>query len=132
MPTIPWTTPKIVVNAHGPTDAVVMASRFDLRAMSYVPGFLLAAMRIRRQMLASPGVLGVSLIAKPLRKTFFPLSAWRDRDALEAAVARQPHAHTMELFHPRMADSHFVFWTIPRSELPPRWPDALQRLQTAR
>ena len=108
-----------------------MASRFDLRTLGTVPRFFLAAMRIRRQMLASPGVLGVALIAKPLSKTFFTLSAWQDRDALDGAVARQPHAQTMAHFHSRMARAGFVFWTMPRSELPPRWADAFQRLQQA-
>jgi quinol monooxygenase YgiN len=109
-----------------------MASRFDLRTLGAVPRFFLASLRIRRQMLASPGVLGVSVIAKPLSKTFFTLSAWQDRDALDAAVARQPHAQTMAYFHSRMAQARFVFWTMPRSDLPPRWVDAFQQLQAAR
>lgn len=65
MPTIPWTTPKLAANRRATSDVVVMASRFELRSLRDVPRFLLAAMRIRRQMLKSPGVLGLSLIAKP-------------------------------------------------------------------
>ncbi|PLV48028.1 hypothetical protein X011_17800 [Mycobacterium tuberculosis variant microti OV254] len=107
-----------------------MASRFELRSLRDVPRFLLAAMRIRRQMLKSPGVLGLSLIAKPLNKSFFTLSAWQDREALDAAVPRQPHARTMEHFHSGMAGSRFVFWTVPRSELPIKWRDALRRLDS--
>jgi hypothetical protein len=131
MPTLPWTTPSGETGPRDDTDAVLMASRFDLRTLRDVPGFLLAAMRIRRQMLAAQGVLGVSLIAKPAHKTFFTLSAWQDRNALDAAVAREPHAQTMTRFHPRMAAARFVFWTAARSELPPSWPDALDRLHAA-
>jgi len=46
-----------------------MASRLELRRLRDVPSFLAAALRIRRQMLASPGVLGLSLIARPLHRT---------------------------------------------------------------
>ncbi|MBW0015712.1 hypothetical protein [Mycobacterium sp.] len=130
MPTIPWTTPKLLANPPASSDVVVMASRFELRSFRDVPQFLLAAMRIRRQMLNSPGVLGLSLIAKPLHKSFFTLSAWQDREALDASVPRQPHAPTMVHFHPKMAGSRFVFWTVPRSELPIKWPDALRRLDS--
>lgn len=130
MPTIPWATPKPVAPSHASSDAVVMASWFELRSFRDVPQFVLAAMRIRRQILKSPGVLGLSLIAKPLNKSFFTLSAWQDRESLDAAVPRQPHARTMEHFHSRMAGSRFVFWTVPRSELPIKWRDALRRLDS--
>ncbi|SEH62931.1 hypothetical protein SAMN04489835_2222 [Mycolicibacterium rutilum] len=125
MPTLPWTTPT---TAEPPTaPALVMASRFELKRYRDVPGFLVAALRIRRQMLRSPGVLGVSLIAQPRKKTFYTLSAWRDRSALDAAVAEQPHVATMAKFRTRMADSVFTFWD--RAEhTPPGWPEAHRRL----
>jgi hypothetical protein len=70
--------------------------------------------------LCSPGVLGVSLIAMPMRKTFYTLSAWQDQEAIDATVAQQPHADAMAYFRPRMAASRFVFWTADASELPLR------------
>jgi hypothetical protein len=69
-----------------------MASRLELRQLRDVPPFLTAALRIRRQMLGSPGALGVSLIARPLHRTFWTLSAWQDQAALLAAVGREPQA----------------------------------------
>ena len=84
MPTLPWKAPNSPPPADGPV--TVMASRLELRRLSDVPSFLAAALRIRRQMLASPGVLGLSLIARPLRRTFWTLSAWQDQAAMSAAV----------------------------------------------
>lgn len=126
MPTLPWTTPKPPPAHDGPV--TVMTSRLELRQLRNVPSFLTAALRIRRQMLSSPGALGVSLIARPARRTFWTLSAWQDQAALSAAVGRQPHQEIMTRFRPRMASSSFVTWTAPATALPIRWDDALRRL----
>lgn len=96
MPTLPWTGPKR--SRPLADELTVMASRFQLREWRDVAPFLLAALRIRRQMLRTSGVIGVSLIAKPLAKTFYTLSAWEDRDSLNSAVAQQPHLQVMERF----------------------------------
>ena len=61
---------------------VVMASRFELKRMRDVPGFLLDSLRIRRQVLRADGALGVSLVAHPLRRQVLTLSAWSDRQAV--------------------------------------------------
>jgi hypothetical protein len=105
-----------------------MASRFQLRDRRDVPAFLLAALKIRRQMLKSPGILGVSLIAKPLAGTFFTLSAWENRDCLDAAVVRHPHVETMKRFAPRTAQSLFAFWTPAADHGRPTWREARRRL----
>jgi hypothetical protein len=127
MPTLPWTAPKSSAPGSGPV--TVMASRLELRRRRDVPSFLIAALRIRRQMLDSPGALGVSLIARPLGRTFWTLSAWQDHAALRATVGRQPHLHTMKHFPPRMAGSGFVTWTDQAANLPIPWDEALRRLE---
>jgi hypothetical protein len=106
-----------------------MASRLELRRLRDVPPFLAAALKIRRQMLGSPGVLGLSLIARPLHRTFWTLSAWQDQAALSADVGRQPHRQIMTHFRPRMAGAAFVTWTAPATALPIPWDEALQRLE---
>jgi hypothetical protein len=107
-----------------------MASRLELRRLRDVPPFLTAALRIRRQMLGSPGALGVSLIARPLHRTFWTLSAWQDQAALSAAVGREPHRQLMKRFRPRMAGSAFITWAVQPAALPIGWADALRRLET--
>ena len=126
MPTLPWAAPKSPQPGSGPV--TVMASRLELRRLRDVPSFLAAALRIRRQMLGSPGALGVSLIARPLRGTFWTLSAWQDHAALRATVGREPHLRTMRHFQPRMAASSFVTWTDQAANLPVPWDEALRRL----
>jgi hypothetical protein len=127
MPTLPWTAPASVPAREGPV--TVMASRLELRHLHDVPSFLAAAMRIRRQMLSSPGALGLSLIAKPLQRTFWTLSAWQDQEALNGAVGREPHRQLMKRFRPRMAGSSFVTWTEESGALPIGWDEALDRLE---
>jgi hypothetical protein len=106
----------------------VMASRFKLREWRDVPPFFLAALKIRQQMLRSPGIIGVSLIAKPIAKTFYTLSAWEDRDSLNAAVIQQPHLTTMERFRSRTEGSLFAFWSAAPHDRRPGWDEAHRRL----
>jgi hypothetical protein len=127
MPTLAWTAPKSRPSAADPV--TVMASRLELRRLQDVPAFFTAALRIRRQMLDSPGALGLSLVARPLRRTFWTLSAWQDEAALSAVVGREPHKRIMQHFRPRMANSKFVTWTTAATDLPISWDDALSRLE---
>jgi hypothetical protein len=126
MPVLPWTATTSARPADG--SVTVMASRLELRRRRDVVSFLAAALRIRRQMLGSPGALGLSLIARPLHRTFWTLSAWQDQAALSAAAGRQPHRQIMTRFRPRMAGSNFVTWTAPATALAIGWDYALHRL----
>ena len=128
MPTLPWTASNSMPPPREGT-VTVMASRLELRRLRDVPSFLTGALRIRRQMLGSPGAVGVSLIARPLRRTFWTLSAWQDGAALGAVVGRQPHRKIMNHFRPRMAGSSFVTWTAPATALPVTWDEAMRRLE---
>ena len=126
MPTLPWTTPKPPPQPpDGPV--TVMASRLELRRLHHVPPFLAAALRIRHQMLGSSGSLGLSLIARPLHRTFWTLSAWQDATALRAATGSEPHIRIMKRFRPLMAASSFVTWTA--TDLPVSWDEARRRLE---
>lgn len=119
----------VEVEPVGPDHEVtVMASRFELTSRRYVPGFLAAAMAIRRQVRGSRGAIGVSLIAQPAAGCFWTLSAWVDRDALDAFVGRSPHVDTMTKYRPRMRTARFEFWSMPASRLPVTWAEARARL----
>jgi hypothetical protein len=85
-----------------------MASRFDMPTLSRVPRFLFAARRIRRQVLRSPGVLGVlgvSLIAMPMRKTFYTLSGWQNRKPAHNLRGRCVHEVASRRFAVRRYDN---------------------------
>jgi hypothetical protein len=129
MPTLPWLSGHPV---DPTTTAVVMASRFRLRQFRQVPRFLLDSIRIHRQVRASDGALGVSLIAHPLRREFLTPSAWRDRDALHALVRTEPHRPAMCRHRPAMAESTFTSWEVPVAQLPVPWDEARRRLDAER
>jgi len=130
MPTLPWTPAKVHDAVPAGAEVVVMASRFEVVSWRDVAPFFLAALRIRRQMLRAPGALGVSLVAHPTRRTFYTLSAWRDRAALDSAVGGRPHVESMARFRPRMASSLFSFWTVAMpAGAHPEWPEARTRLR---
>jgi heme-degrading monooxygenase HmoA len=108
---------------------VVTASVLQLDSFRRTPGLLRAAMAIRRQVLGAEGAVGVALNTALPRRTFFTLSAWRDRDALNAFVRSEPHTSTMRRYRPAMADARFVFWSTPADKLPPSWAEAQDRLR---
>lgn len=115
MPTLPWTPAE--QPAPG-THAVVLGSKLELRSYRHIPAFVQAALEVRRQVRRSAGAFGVSLIAQPLRKTFWTLSAWADHDALDAFVRTAPHSEVMQRFHDRLAEASFTTWNRSTATLP--------------
>jgi hypothetical protein len=109
-----------------------MASRFVLTSARHTFRMLRMARAVRMQVLSTPGALGVSLIAYPLRREYWTLSAWTDRAALDAFVAHPTHRMAMTTLRAAMAESTFTFWTLPPSDLPPNWDDARSRVARAR
>lgn len=105
-----------------------MASRFEVRSAKDVPRFFLKSLSAWRQVRSAPGALGASLIARPLKRTFFTLSAWESRDALYAFARTEPHRSIMNDLRPTMRDSTFTFWEVPVEQLPLTWENAKQRL----
>jgi heme-degrading monooxygenase HmoA len=105
-----------------------MASRLETRSLRYVPGFFFRALVAWRQVKTAPGALGASLVAQPLRRTFWTLSAWESREALYEYARTEPHRSVMTTLRPTMRNSVFTFWTVPVEQLPIRWDDAMARI----
>ena len=129
MPPLPWTRISTVEPA---TELTVMASRLPLRAYRHIPGFLRWTLRIRRQLAQSYGLVGYSLDAHLLTKTFWTVSAWTGRAEIEAFVRQEPHAVGMAAIKPNMGGPSFVFWTVRADELPVRWKEVRQRVEAPR
>jgi quinol monooxygenase YgiN len=127
MPTLPWTSGP--TTADPDTEVVLMASRFRVHGLRHVLPFFLDAMRVHAQTRKADGAIGVSLVAHPLQREFFTLSAWRDRAALDAMVRAEPHRSVMKRQHAAMAEGVFRFWTAPAGS-PPSWDEAKQRLSS--
>jgi hypothetical protein len=64
-------------------------------------------------------VLGVSLRAQPLRRSYWTLSAWTDQAALRAFARTEPHRTIMRRVGPWAKTATFRFWTVPGGELAP-------------
>ncbi|MFI6323737.1 DUF3291 domain-containing protein [Nonomuraea sp. NPDC050556] len=129
MPTIPWMNAN---SADDTAEVLVMASRFEVKSLSQVPGFFMTSMKLWRQALRSKGALGVSLRADLLSRTFWTLSAWTDRAAINAYAGSEPHKSAMRRKRKVMKESTFVFWTVPASALPMKWDDAVTRINAER
>lgn len=127
MPPLPWSAAPAADAAS--EEVVVMASLLKLDSLRRTPGFLRAAMAIRQQVLGSEGAVGVALNTALPRRTFFTLSAWRDREALNAFVRSEPHVSTMRRYRPAMTDARFVLWSTSADKLPPPWTEAQERLR---
>jgi heme-degrading monooxygenase HmoA len=128
MPPLPWTKSPHADVSHD--EVVVMASVLRLDSIRRLPGFLRSAMAIRQQLLRADGAVGVSLNTA-LPRTFFTLSAWRSRHALNAFVRSEPHISSMRRYRPAMAEVRFVFWNTTADTLPPSWSEAQRRLRAA-
>ncbi|MFD8393984.1 DUF3291 domain-containing protein [Streptomyces sp. NPDC059680] len=126
MPTLPWTIPN--KPRPGVTTALVMASRLEVRSLSDVPRFFLRSLIAWKQVRGAQGALGASLIADPLSRTFWTLSAWESRDLLYTYAKTEPHNSIMKGLRSTMRQSVFTFWEVPIDELPITWADAKRRL----
>ncbi|MFJ8109658.1 DUF3291 domain-containing protein [Streptomyces sp. NPDC096132] len=125
MPTLRWTT----VSTPAPdTEAFVMASRLEVRSLNDVPRFFLKSLAAWKQVSGAPGAYGASLIAEPLKRTFWTLSAWEDKEALYTYARTEPHRSIMNGLRSTMKDSVFTFWQVPATDLPIDWTDARRRL----
>jgi Domain of unknown function (DUF3291) len=128
VPALPW------IPVHQPAPAsemVVMASHFRVKGYRHVLPFLVDSMRVLAQIRRADGALGVSLVARPLRREFYTLSAWPDRAAINAVVGSEPHRSVMRRQRVAMAKSVFTFWTAPAGALPLTWAEAEERLTAA-
>ncbi|WP_374104644.1 hypothetical protein [Streptomyces sp. GESEQ-4] len=74
------------------------------------------------------GACGASLIARPLKREFYTLSAWEDRDALYAYAQTEPHRGIMTSLRPTMRTSTFTFWEVNAVQFPITWAEAERRL----
>jgi quinol monooxygenase YgiN len=125
MPASPWRT----FGSSAPEqDYVALLSYLPLKSYWRIPVFFFYTAQVVKQLASAAGVLGYSVLAHPLSKQFWTLSAWRNEGALRAFVQHPPHVHVMTALAPYMDKTKFVRWMIKGSELPPRWDDALSRL----
>jgi hypothetical protein len=125
MPAMPW-------RQFGPPDPngdyVALVSFLPLKSFSRLFPFVAYTVQVIQQLAKADGVAGYSLLARPLSKRFWTLSAWKSEEALRAFVVRAPHVRIMTSLRPHMAATKFVRWQVKGSQLPLQWDEALRRI----
>ena len=92
-----------------------------------LPRFGRWLLEIQRQLGKTTGIIGYSLLAHPLRREFWTLSAWIDKASLNSFFRTPPHVEAMKALRPHMGQTRFIEWALNGSALPPSWDDAMNR-----
>ncbi len=125
MPESPW---RRFGSVDSEGEYLALLSYLPLKSYWRVLPFFLYTAQVVKQLASAPGLLGYSVLARPLSKRFWTLSAWDGEAALRAFVQHPPHVRIMVKLTPHMGETRFVRWTVKGSQLPLRWDDALPRL----
>ena len=124
MPKMPWT----VCPYRTDTELHVLTSRLPLTRYRDVPRFLRWSMRIRKQLMSDPTCAGFTLDAHLVSKTFWTLSAWKDRESMMDFVRSGEHGAMLKDMAGRLGSSTFVESTAGQVDLPLEWATARQRI----
>jgi hypothetical protein len=124
MPARPW---QILDQAEPQRDYLVQLSYLPLVRYRSLPRFGRWLLAIQKQLSQTKGVVGYSLLARPLKREFWTLSAWSDRSALHDFVRAAAHVRAMSALRGHMGQTVFIEWALAGKDLPPRWNDALKR-----
>ena len=122
----PW---KSMMSLEPDREYVVFASSIPPISRRSTWRLFRGASAVRRQLGATDGVVGFSLLARPIRKQYATLSVWVDNDALASFSAHAaPHNELMKRLAPEMGPTKFVRWSMKGSDGLPAWESALERL----
>jgi hypothetical protein len=128
MPALPWIT---VGTADPDADLTIIASRLPLRSHRNTPRFLWHTWLVQRHLARSPGLVGYSLDARVLRKTFWTVSAWTSRTDLGGFEHSSTHRAAKDAIRSAMLPSTFVMWTCRADRLPITWGEVRGRVEVA-
>src|ERR1700737_3721293 len=109
MPARPW---QSLDQAELQRDYLVQLSYLPLiryRSLLRFGRWLLA---IQKQLSQTKGVIGYSLLARPLKREFWTLSAWSDGSALRDFVRTGAHVRAMSALRGHMGQTVFIEWTL--------------------
>jgi quinol monooxygenase YgiN len=124
MPTSPW---RSFLSPGPDGDYLALLSYLSLKSYWRMPSFFFYTAQVAKQLASAEGLLGYSVLARPLSKRSWTLSAWKDEAALRAFVQHPPHVHILTALAPHMEQTKFLRWNVKGSQLPLRWDDALRR-----
>ncbi len=109
---------------------LALATYLPRKSFWAILSFIRQTRAIQSQLESSNGLVGYSLRAQLLGKKAWTLSVWEDEAALAEFVRKAPHTDTMRKLRPQLTDARrFVRWKVARSGVPPKWDDALRRIE---
>ena len=127
MPASPW---RSFGSPAPDDDLLAVLSYLPLKSYGRLLPFVVYTVQVVKQLAASDGLIGYSLLARPFSKAFWTLSAWRSEDALRTFVRSAPHVRIMTALASHMDQTKFVRWPVKGSQLPLQWNDALRRSES--
>ena len=128
MPALPWIN---VDTANHDGALTIMASKLPLRSHRHIPRFHWHTWLVHRQLAGSSGLVGYSMDARLLGKTFWTISAWKNRPDLGGFERSSPHRTAKNAIRPAMLPSTFVMWTCRAGALPITWQEVRRRVEAA-
>ena len=108
---------------------VALASLIPPKGRSSTWRLFRGSRAVATQLCATEGVLGFSMLARPLLKEYATLSLWVDDAALDSFARSTPHDQLRQQLADQMAATTFVRWAVAGSDGVPSWSDALDRLR---
>ena len=121
---MPW---KSLHKAEPEQEYLALLSFLPLRSFWSLPVFFRGTAGVMKQLASTKGLIAYSLLARPIKKSFWTLSVWEGEAALQEFINHPPHVRLMTSLVSYMNETKFVRWTVKGSELPLLWNDALRR-----
>jgi heme-degrading monooxygenase HmoA len=123
---LPW--------ARGPSrenGGVVSATQSDFARFRDMPGAVVAALRLRRQLRRTPGAISVSLAMRPLRRRSWSVSAWESEADLRRFLRSASHRATVQRYrdHMRVRSEQ---WRAEGFDLADAWREASERFESSK
>ncbi len=126
MPALPW---KSFAAPETDREYHAMLSYLPLNKWRTMPKFFRYTRQIQRQLANSEGLIGYSLDANVLGRTFWTLSVWEDEESLWRFVPRIPHSRAMTNLLRDMGQTEFFHWKVDGSSVPPDWEEAKRHMR---
>jgi hypothetical protein len=94
MPESPWRT---FGSSEPEREYVALLSYLPLKSYWRIPHFFFHTAQVVKQLASAEGVLGYSVLARPLSMRFWTLSVWKNEAALRTFVQYPPHVRIILL-----------------------------------
>ena len=123
MPENPWVTLR---QPEPGREYLALLTELPLK-FSGLPKFFASVGPINEQLKQTSGLMGYSMLARPLEMKFWTLSVWESDSSLTWFVRERPHSEVMTALRGKMGPTRFIRWKMMASQYPPSWKDALHR-----